>query len=707
MICYENLSNSNGFAYLAKYYLLLKSVKDIIWHCGTFMKDGFESDNIYRIKYSETKRINDIKFEDLLNEEQYKVVSAEDGPIICIAGAGSGKTRVITYRVAYLLMNKNINNKVILLTFTNKAAQEMLNRVGQIIPSYYQYVQGGTFHHIALSYLRKYAERIGFNTNFTILDNEDSRELIELSLDELSIKRDSFVQAGVLLDIYGLMINTLKTAEDIIIEKRPYLIKYADEIVRIFIKYNQKKEASSLMDFDDILKYFFILLTQYRDIRDAITDEISYVLVDEFQDTTSIQAEISYALALRTNNILVVGDDAQSIYSFRGASIENMLNFPKKYNNCKIFNLNTNYRSTKSILQIAQDIISSNTEQYKKELIPIRTEGEQPWLIPSADPEEEAIFVVSRISELINEGHRPSEIAVLYRAHSHSIELQLELTKANIPFIMRSGIRLFEQAHLKDVVSFLRIIYNTNDEISFRRLIRMFPGIGNSTANKLKDLLFSSRMDIFEWVRNINVPLKGTANGGFQKFKTIINEAEKYRDEKPSELLSIFIKEFYYDYLQKTYPDAQERESDIEYFSDFINRYDNLSELFSELALISNMEVERGKSVEMDRDEYVILSTVHQAKGLEFQTVFVIGLADGMFPSQFSLNRNKDLEEERRLFYVAITRAKDNLFLSYPNSITRQDSNLIIKRRSRFLDEVKDIGKKLRIIQLRYEQQEE
>jgi DNA helicase-2/ATP-dependent DNA helicase PcrA len=664
-----------------------------------------EYKNVYTLKYQKTEDTPLIKYDELLNEEQLKVVCSKPGPSIVIAGAGSGKTRVITYRVAYLLDQYKIRDRIILLTFTNKAAKEMLNRVGRIFSGYYQIVSGGTFHHIAVAYLRKYAETLKFKSNFTILDNEDAKELIELTLDELSIKRDAFVQANVLLDIYGLMINSLKSAEDIIYERKPYLMKYVDEISRVFIRYNQKKEASSLMDFDDILKFFYILLSQYRDVKKAIVDEISYVLVDEFQDTSPIQAEISYLLSSRDNNIMVVGDDAQSIYSFRGASVENMLNFPKRYKDCQIFNLNSNYRSTKSILSIAQDIISNNTEQFKKELKPVRKDGERPWLVPARDSEEEARFVATRIAELINDGHKPSEIAVLYRAHSHSMELQLELMKANIPFVVRSGLRFFEQAHLKDVIAFLRIIHNPEDEISFRRIIKMFSGIGNSVANTLLQSLISSKMDIFDWVKSLKEPVRGKAKGGWEEFKRIILKSEKVRDSKPSDILLIFINEFYADYLKRHFTDAIERQTDIDFFVDFISRYSNLAELFSELALISNMEVERGSSREKDKEDFVILSSVHQAKGLEFESVFIIGLADGMFPSQYSIGKRKDLEEERRLFYVAVTRAKDNLYLLYPNSAKKEDSSLVVKRRSRFLDEIKGLEKKVKLISLKYEEE--
>ncbi|MGC8928717.1 MAG: ATP-dependent helicase [Myxococcota bacterium] len=665
-----------------------------------------ESENIYRIRYQRSEEAPLIKYEELLNAEQMKVVFSEPGPSIVIAGAGSGKTRVITYRVAYLLDRLRVRDRLILLTFTNKAAKEMLSRVGQIFPGHYQIVTGGTFHHIAVSYLRKFADVLRFKNNFSILDNSDAKDLIELTLDELSIKRDAFVQANVLLDIYGLMINSLKSVEDIIYEKRPYLIKYVDEISRVFIRYNQKKESSSLMDFDDILKFFYILLSQYSEVKKAITDEISSVLVDEFQDTSPIQAEISYLLASRDNNIMVVGDDAQSIYSFRGASIDNMLDFPKRFKDCKIFYLNSNYRSTKSILSIALDILSNNKEQFKKVLKPIRKDGEPPWLIPAINPDEEAKFVASRIAELINDGHKPSEIAVLYRAHSHSLELQIELTKANIPFIVRSGLRFFEQSHLKDLIAFMRVIHNPEDEISFRRVIRMFSGIGNVAANTLRESLITSKMDIFEWVKKVKEPLKGKGKIGFEEFKKIILKAERFRDSRPSELLLLFIKEFYSDYLKRHYPDAIEREADIDFFIDFISRFNNMIELFSELALISNMEVERGSSKELMREDFVVLSSVHQAKGLEFQSVFIIGLADGMFPSQYSISRKKDLEEERRLFYVAVTRAKDNLYLSYPTSSTKEDSQLVVKRRSRFLDEINGLEKRVRLIRLKYEEEE-
>jgi len=670
------------------------------------MKDYSVEDNVYKVRLPETSQIQKINYEELLNEEQVKVVKSKSGPAIVVAGAGSGKTRVITYRVAYLLNDLKMRERIILLTFTNKAAREMLSRVGSIFPAHYQIVWGGTFHHIAVRYLRQFAEKIGFKSNFAVLDNQDSKELIDLSIDELSIKRDSFVQANVLLDIYGLTINTLKSVEDIIFEKRPYLIKYIEEISRVFIRYNQKKETSNLMDFDDILKYFYILLSQNQDVKKEIVNEIGYVLVDEFQDTSPIQAEISYLMASRENHIMVVGDDAQSIYSFRGASIDNMLEFPKRFKNAQIYHLNSNYRSTRNILSIAQDIISKNVEQFKKRLKPIRKSGETPWLVPAIDGREESKFVVSRIAELINDGHKPSEIAVLYRAHSHSMELQMELTRANIPFAIRSGLRFFEQAHIKDITSFLRIIYNPEDEISFRRVIKMFGGIGNAFAATIRVSFISSRMTLFDWLKSNKISLKGKAKAGFDEFAGILSKIEALSEQKPMEILAIFNKEFYSDYIRNHYTDAIERISDIEFFQDFVSRYNTLSELFSELALISNMEIEKNSTVERNKDDYIILSTVHQAKGLEFQTVFVIGLCDGMFPTMFATNKMRNLEEERRLFYVAITRAKDNLYLTYPNSIMKEDNTLSIKKRSRFIDEIEDIERKLKIIQLSYEEEE-
>lgn len=660
------------------------------------------SDNVYKIKQTISDNKTLIKYREYLNEEQLKIVTSDLCPTIVIAGAGSGKTRVITYRVAYLLDRFRLRD-IILLTFTNKAAKEMLSRVGQIFPQYFKTIKGGTFHHIAVGYLRRYADILKFKSNFTILDNEDAKELMELSIDELSLKRDSFVQASVLLDIYGLMINTLKSAEDVIYEKKPYLIKYTEEISRVLIRYNQKKESSSLMDFDDILKFFYVLLTQEKEARRAIVEEISAVLVDEFQDTTPIQAEIAYALSSENNNIMVVGDDAQSIYSFRGASVDNMLNFPQRFPDCKIYNLKTNYRSTQNILEIAQRIISNNSQQFPKELIPIRGKGERPWLVIASDPQEEARFVASRISELINDGHKASEIAVLYRAHHHSMDLQMELMRANIPFVVRSGLRFFEQAHLKDAISLLRVIYNPEDEISFRRLIKLFSGIGNVTANSLREDLIKSRASVFDWVKECRANLRGGAKAGFEQFKSIILAAEPLKDSRPSELMSLFMKEFYSDYLKRHYTDAIEREADLNYFIDFISRFEDLHQLFAELALISNLEVDRSHSQDRDLEDFVVLSSVHQAKGLEFKSLFVIGLAEGMFPSQFSTSRLRDLEEERRLFYVAVTRAKDNLYLSYPNSVRRQDSNLVIKKRSRFLDEIEDIERLCRIMTIEYE----
>lgn len=664
------------------------------------MNNNLSQDDIYRIRIDFDRDLPTIDFRELLNEEQYKVVTSDMGPAICIAGAGSGKTRVITYRVAYLLTEQRVRERIVLLTFTNKAAKEMLSRVGAIFSPSRHIVSGGTFHHIALSYLRRFSDRLGFKPNFTIMDDEDAEELMGLSLEELSIKKETFVQPVVLLDIYGLSINTLKCIEDVLRDGRPYLLKYTEEINRVLIRYNQKKEELNLMDFDDILKHFFILLTHNRDVGKAISDEISCVLVDEFQDTTPIQAEIAYSLAAKNGNIMVVGDDAQSIYSFRGASINNMLSFPERFKGCEIFSLNTNYRSTRNILSIAQDIISYNERQFIKELRPVREEGERPWLIAAYDTNEEARFVTSRIAEIINEGNSPSEIAVLYRAHSHSMDLQMELVRAGIPFIIRSGLRFFEQAHIKDIISFLRVLYNANDEISAKRLFRMFPGIGNRLAQLLLESVSASKMNILDWINGYRPDLRGRARGGFDELKRILLLARDLMDRRPSELLDMFKREFYTDLLKARYPDAIERLMDIDFFIEFLSRFDTLTDLMGELSLMGNLEVERSQSGSHKIEGSIVLSTVHQAKGLEFDTVFIIGLSEGMFPSQFSLGYKRDLEEERRLFYVAITRAKNNLYLSYPRLYLKTDRSVSVRRPSRFIGDIKNLSEKVRLIKV-------
>jgi DNA helicase II / ATP-dependent DNA helicase PcrA len=632
-----------------------------------------------------------IDYEKELNEEQFNAVTCSDGPILVIAGAGSGKTRVVTYRVARLLERRIAPTSILLLTFTNKAAREMLHRVEHLLKTDTRYMWGGTFHHIGNMILRQHCERVGFTRSFTILDNEDAKDLIELALKESKIdRRDKrFPKGGVLKEVFSYAVNTMEDVETAVHERYPYFIDIVREIREVAGLYSRKKQAMNAMDFDDLLCYWHRILLEDEDLRKAYAMAFSHILVDEYQDTNRIQTEIVDFMGLINRNVMVVGDDAQSIYSFRGANFQNILEFPRKYEEARIFKLETNYRSTPEILELANDSISQNRKQFPKELKSIKGTGVIPVVAASRDVVQQAEFVAQRVLELRDEGIALNEIAVLYRAHYHCMELQMEFTRRDIPFEIRSGLRFFEQAHIKDVVAFLRVMVNPVDEISWKRLLKLFPRIGKKTADHIYDYL-SSHPD----------PVGLFASGKLlETFKTLTREnidmwsglftelSDLKEKEAPSEMISSVLNYGYIDYMKYNFPNYDARLEDINQLTNFSTRYQSLDTFLSELALMSGISGEEIVSTARE-DEKVVLTTIHQAKGLEWKVVFIIWCAEGRFPNPKSVEEG-NIEEERRLFYVAATRAMDELYLSYPLLIfDRQVGHVIIKP-SRFISELK------------------
>nr|HPK54158.1 UvrD-helicase domain-containing protein [Smithellaceae bacterium] len=428
-----------------------------------------------------------IEYAEELNPEQYRVVMEEGGPLLVLAGAGSGKTRTLTYRVARLLEDGVSPERILLATFTNKAARSMLNRVDMLLNSYTGKILGGTFHHIAHIILRNYAFRLGYKSNFSILDSEDARQLISTCMAELKIdpKLSKFPKSNIVAEIISLSLNTQTALEELLQNRYPFFLHLVDEINQIACLFIQKKKDLSLMDFDDLLCNCRLLLVDNQDILEKLSARFEHILVDEYQDTNIIQADIVDLLAATHRNLMVVGDDSQSIYSFRGANFANIINFPARYKDCKIFKLETNYRSTPEILHLANLSIVNNEGQFPKRLRAVRAKGVRPVIVSAQNVVKQADFVAQRIMELHRAGVPLQEMAVLYRAHYHSMELQMELVRRDIPFDIRSGIRFFEQAHIKDVTAYMRILVNSGDELAWRRLFLMYPKIGKMTVEKL------------------------------------------------------------------------------------------------------------------------------------------------------------------------------------------------------------------------------
>ncbi len=630
-----------------------------------------------------------------LNEQQLAAVTAPPGPLLVIAGAGSGKTRTLTYRVAYLLENGIDPRNILLLTFTNKAARQMLDRVANLLSVDASGLLGGTFHSVGNRILRRHGSALGYSSGFTIMDREDQKDLINTVVAGAGIdpKEIRFPKGDVLAEIFSFVVNTEKTLEELLAEKFPYFLPLLDKIKDVQARYEKKKKATNSMDFDDLLEKTLSMFQQHERIAEFYRRQFQFILVDEYQDTNKIQADLVDLLARDHRNLMVVGDDAQSIYSWRGANFQNILEFPKRYPDAQVFKIEMNYRSLPEILEVANAAIAANVQQFRKSLQPTReSNAVKPALVALNDGAEQAQFVAQRILELRDEDVDLSEIAVLYRAHYHAIELQLELSRRGIPYQITSGIRFFEQAHIKDVTSFIRFVANPRDEVAFKRMVKLLPGIGNRNADNLWrawENSLNERGEVTSWGKlflSMNVTVK-SKKAWEQLAHTLDEIAPGGQPNPPSEMITSIVEAIYDEYAKVNFTNYELRREDLDQLAVFARQFKDVHEFLAQLALISNVDAEAAPNQTSDK-EAVNLSTVHQAKGLEFHTVFVIWLTDGMFPSSRSLDTRDALEEERRLFYVAITRARDELYLTLPHMRLSGGYGDVFQRPSRFLKEI-------------------
>jgi len=611
-----------------------------------------------------------------LNEQQFAAVTAPPGPALVIAGAGSGKTRTLTYRVAYLIEQGIPPERILLLTFTNKAAGEMMRRVSDLLGQELRALWGGTFHSIGARVLRLHAETLGYQKDFTILDRDDAKDLIKACMADAKIdKKDKhFPKPDVLNEIFSLAANTHKAVEELVDGQFSYFAPFAAEIADQQKRYHARKRATNGMDFDDLLALWLKLLQEHPDVCEHYQRRFQFILVDEYQDTNKLQGDLIDLLAARHHNVTVVGDDAQSIYAWRGANFANILDFPKRYPGAKVFKIETNYRSTPEILNVANAAIAANVNQFAKELAPARKTGVKPALVQCHNAGQQAQFIAQRALELRDEGTSLNQIAVLYRSHFHALELQLELTRQKIPFSITSGIRFFEQANIKDATAFLKFVANPKDEVSFKRLVQLIPGVGGKGAEKLFQSFTAKMADgglKVEATPKIAAALQTCAKAvpkkaavAWAQFVATISqlEAESTR-RNAAKMLRLVMDAGYDDYLKETYDNYERRLDEIQQLAEFAFQFGSVEEFLTQLALLTNVEAEDDPA---DDTEKIKLSTIHQAKGLEFEVVFVIMLCDGLFPSARSSESNDGEEEERRLFYVSITRAKNELYLTYP-----------------------------------------
>ncbi len=639
-----------------------------------------------------------IDYANELNAQQHAAVTAPPGAALVIAGAGSGKTRTLIYRVAYLLEQGVPPDRILLLTFTNKAAKEMMRRVANLLGSELSALWGGTFHAVGARILRRHAETLGYRPDFTIIDRDDANELLKTCISEaqIDVKATRFPKTDVLANVFSMAVNKLQSVSEILAGEYEFFSALAPQIEDIARRYTARKKAANVMDFDDLLVNWLRLLREHADAREQYQRQFQFILVDEYQDTNKLQGDLIDLLGARHKNVMVVGDDSQSIYAWRGADFRNILEFPKRYAGAQTYKIEVNYRSTPEILEVANAAIAPNVNQFAKQLAPARKSGSKPVLVTCGDGNEQAAFVAQRVLELREEGVPMEKMAVLYRSHFHALELQLELTRRNIPFSITSGIRFFEQAHIKDVAAYLKLVSNPTDELAFKRLVQMLPGVGGKGAEKLWNTwtLESGKRKaesgaIAAALQKSSAAVPKKAATAWAEFVITISQLEAPAVRaQPAKMIRQVIEAGYEDYLQETFPNYRSRLDDLEQLASFAMQFTSTEDFLTQLSLLTNLEAEAEQAASKDTEQ-IRLSTIHQAKGLEFDVVFIIMLCDGMFPSARSMESTDGEEEERRLFYVAITRARNELYLSWPLiRATAGYGGDLMQQRSRFLTEI-------------------
>jgi DNA helicase-2/ATP-dependent DNA helicase PcrA len=647
-----------------------------------------------RLKSTLNSRLMEL-FERELNESQRKAATAPDGYNLILAGPGSGKTRVITYRVAYLIASGVAADSIMLVTFTRRAAREMVRRLQPLIGERATRVWAGTFHHIGNRLLRRAAPLVGYQPNFTILDSEDQLDILRLAMDDAKLTGAGKLapKPATVRHLISFSANINRPLAEVISQTDSALIAWREKIEVVAQAYGERKLATNCMDYDDLLIQWSRLIHEFPEQRDLQARTFQHLLIDEMQDTNTVQVGVVEALAAAgAGNLTAVGDDAQSIYRFRGADYDNILRFPERHPSARIFNLDVNYRSTPQIVAFTKASISRNTSGFGKELVSARPDGPRPLVVATEDAYDEAALICQQILEVREKGQSLGQIAVLYRNHHDSILLQGEMLSRGIPYTVRSGLRFFEQAHIKDVLAHLRVVQNPKDEASWRRLLLLLPGIGPAKAAAIFQHLSASGRPL-EALGSAGamalVPPK--SKGFFAGFVNDLKQLEASKPEQnPSAAVGAILKGGYPATVRLKYERAENRIADIEQFALLAAKYDSLERLIADLLLagdVYGMDSVAGE----DPGEVVVLSTVHQAKGLEWSSVFVPRLIADSFPHRRALEEPGGDEEERRIFYVAVTRAMNELTLTYPLTIAWGGRGpTVFTSPSQFLTEIED-----------------
>lgn len=639
----------------------------------------------YVLKKRETVKTDyKVNYENDLNPAQLSAVMHKKGPVLVIAGAGSGKTKTLTYRVARLIEDGIKPENILLLTFTKKAAAEMLSRATLVLDDRCEKVAGGTFHSFANIILRKYSKFLKLKSNFTILDKSDCEDIINHITGQMFPKKEKrFPKKSTILEIYSKSVNKETPTKQIIEEEFPQFAYCEDKIIEVHKAYVGYKRENSVLDYDDLLLYVKLLLENNEGLRKKLSNQYQYIMVDEYQDTNTLQADVIKLLASEHSNIMAVGDDAQSIYSFRGANYRNILDFPKLFEGTEIIKLEQNYRSTQNILKLTNTIISKAKEKYAKTLFSNIESPIVPALICAKDTQMEADFICQRILELLDEDVNLSDICVLARNARMSYALEIELSKRAIPYQKFGGPKFMETAHIKDIVSHLRVIINPDDIISLNRILLLLKGVGATTVNNI--------IPIIKGNLNPNIKLlpSNKTTSLVPLLKTLENLRSQISMRKPSDIVEDVI-EYYRPILKDKYDDYNKREKDLDHFQYLSEQYSNLEDFISDMALEPPDASVEGMYKRNSDDEALTISTIHSAKGLEWDSVFIIGAVDGRFPSAYSFNSAEEMDEELRLMYVATTRAKNNLYITYPVDMYDYSMNMVLSKPSRFLNGIPD-----------------
>ena len=627
-----------------------------------------------------------IDYKHELNPSQYEAATTRDGPVLVLAGAGSGKTRTLIFRVARMIEEGIDPASLLLLTFTRRAAEEMIQRAEALMGGRCDKVTGGTFHSFANTVLRRYASLLGFANAFTILDRSDSEDAINLIRTRLGLDKKArrFPRKQTIAEIISLAANKTTSVAEVLDSQFPHLFSELDPLSQIEEYYRQYKRERSLLDYDDLLTHLRELLRTHPEVAERLSHTYRYIMVDEYQDTNRLQAEIVRLLAHVHDNVMAVGDDAQSIYSFRGATVRNIFEFPDLFPDTKVIKLEENYRSTQPILDLSNEIILQAKERYTKNLFTKKDSGFQPALIEADSERYQSRFVAQKILELREEGVPLTEMAVLFRSSFHSFDLEIELSKCDLPFVKRGGFKFIETTHVKDVLAHLRVLANPQDAVSWHRVLLLLEGVGPKSSDKILSHVLGGADQI---QRLAEYPGRGAVRTEVQKLAAALQTVAA-PNLQPREQIDLIV-QYYLPILKRDQrDDYPKRQKDLEHFSIITERYRSLNRLLSDMALEPpNSSV--GDVLATDRDEegVLTLSTIHSAKGLEWHSVFIIWAVEGRFPSLYN-KEDDELEEERRLMYVAATRAKENLFISYPINIFDRATGMVLSRPSRFLEDI-------------------